>query len=86
MVDILHRVGIAAPPEKVFAALTTIDGIRGWWISAADGSASEGEAFAFRRNHLDVIEAKQNLTCLRTFLSRFPRSVVPYVKHRRRPA
>ena len=27
MVDILHRVGTRATPEKVFAALTTIDGL-----------------------------------------------------------
>ena len=43
MFDILHRVGINAKPEKVFAALTTIEGLRGWWISIAAGSTKEGE-------------------------------------------
>jgi uncharacterized protein YndB with AHSA1/START domain len=33
MVDILHRVGITATPEKVYGALTTIDGLAAWWTS-----------------------------------------------------
>ena len=33
MPDILHRVGIDATPEKVFNALATIEGLRGWWSS-----------------------------------------------------
>jgi len=35
--DILHRVGINAIPEKVSEALTTIDGLRHWWITEAIG-------------------------------------------------
>ena len=61
MVDILHRVGIAAPPEKVFAALTTIEGIQAWWSSEAQGSATENTSFKFRQNQLEVVEAKPNL-------------------------
>jgi uncharacterized protein YndB with AHSA1/START domain len=61
MVDILHRVGIAAQPDKIYTALTTIEGIRGWWSSEAHGSGSEGEAFEFRSNHLDVVEAKPHV-------------------------
>ncbi len=31
MVDILHRIGVQTPtPEKVYDALTTVDGLRGW--------------------------------------------------------
>lgn len=39
MVDILHRVGMVAPREKVYAALTTVEGLAGWWTSdtAGDG-------------------------------------------------
>jgi ferredoxin len=33
MSDILHRVGIAAPIEKVYQTLTTLEGNRGWWDS-----------------------------------------------------
>ncbi len=32
MVDILHRVGDQdATPEKVYEALTTVEGLAGWW-------------------------------------------------------
>ena len=32
MVDILHRVGVETPaPGKVYEALTTVEGLRGWW-------------------------------------------------------
>ncbi|HEU5007593.1 MAG TPA: SRPBCC domain-containing protein [Jatrophihabitantaceae bacterium] len=37
MVDILHRVGILAPREKVYAALTTVEGLAGWWTSDTTG-------------------------------------------------
>jgi len=42
MPDILHRVGIDATPDKVFNALATIDGLRGWWVSTAGGDAGRG--------------------------------------------
>lgn len=37
MVDILHRVGIVGPREKVYAALTTVEGLAGWWTSDTTG-------------------------------------------------
>ena len=34
MVDILHRVGVETPaPGKVYEALTTVEGLRGWWTA-----------------------------------------------------
>lgn len=34
MVDILHRVGVKdVAPEDVYNALTTVDGLAGWWTS-----------------------------------------------------
>jgi uncharacterized protein YndB with AHSA1/START domain len=33
MVDILHRVGMTATPEQVYAALTTVDGLAAWWTT-----------------------------------------------------
>lgn len=47
MPDILHRIGIAAKPDKVFAALTTLDGVRGWWVSTATGGAAAGQTIDF---------------------------------------
>lgn len=57
MPDILHRVGIAAEPDRVFEALTTVEGIRNWWSAETHGDASEGGAFQFRHNRLEVIHA-----------------------------
>jgi uncharacterized protein YndB with AHSA1/START domain len=37
MVDITHRVGIKAPVAKVFAALSTIEGVAGWWTRETSG-------------------------------------------------
>jgi uncharacterized protein YndB with AHSA1/START domain len=38
MVDILHRIGVQSPtPEAVYEALTTIDGLAGWWTTETTG-------------------------------------------------
>ncbi len=65
MPNILHRVGIAAEPKRVFEALTTVEGIRGWWSSDTHGEASEGGTFQFRRNRLDVAHADPSLVTWR---------------------
>jgi len=31
--DLIHRIDIAAPAEKIYRALTTEDGIRAWWTT-----------------------------------------------------
>jgi uncharacterized protein YndB with AHSA1/START domain len=41
MVDILQRVGVKAPVTDVYTALTTIDGLAGWWTTQASGTADE---------------------------------------------
>ena len=33
--DLIHRIGIAAPAEKIYRAITTEEGIRAWWTTAA---------------------------------------------------
>jgi uncharacterized protein YndB with AHSA1/START domain len=49
MFNILHRIGIKAPPGAVLDALATIDGLAGWWTSDTKGdAAADGEiAFTF---------------------------------------
>ena len=38
MVDILHRVGVKdATPEKVYDALTTVEGLADWWTDDTKG-------------------------------------------------
>jgi uncharacterized protein YndB with AHSA1/START domain len=48
IMDIVHRVGIKAPASKVYAALTTIDGLAGWWTNDTSGNAKVGGNIAFR--------------------------------------
>lgn len=58
MPDILHRVGINAKPDKVFAALTTIEGLRGWWVSTTTGNAAKGALINFGFCDMQVIAAE----------------------------
>ena len=49
MVDILHRVGVKdASPKQVYDALTTIDGLAGWWTDDTKGSTDVGGVIEFR--------------------------------------
>ena len=42
MVDIIHRISIKAPPAKVYAALSTVDGVAGWWTRETSGESKSG--------------------------------------------
>ncbi|MFC8721335.1 SRPBCC domain-containing protein [Kitasatospora sp. NPDC057198] len=48
MVDILHRIGVTASPEDVYTALTTVEGLAGWWTEDTDGDAGAGGVVRFR--------------------------------------
>jgi uncharacterized protein YndB with AHSA1/START domain len=49
MVDILHKVGIKTPSvDGVFDALTTTEGLAGWWTEDTSGDATEGGTILFR--------------------------------------
>ena len=49
MVDILHKVGIKTPSDdRVFDALTTTEGLAGWWTEDTTGDAAEGGTILFR--------------------------------------
>jgi uncharacterized protein YndB with AHSA1/START domain len=48
MVDILHRIGVVSAPGDVYAALTTIDGLAGWWTEDTNGDGKVGGAIRFR--------------------------------------
>jgi uncharacterized protein YndB with AHSA1/START domain len=47
MADILHRVGIAAPQARVYEALTTTEGLSGWWTRDVKGDPSLGGTLRF---------------------------------------
>ena len=48
MIDIIHRVGIKARPSKVYAALSTIEGVAGWWTKETSGVSKPGGAIDFQ--------------------------------------
>ncbi len=48
MPDIMHIVRIDAPPERVYEALTSPEGIRNWWTRDADLEARVGGSGEFR--------------------------------------
>lgn len=61
MVDILHRVGMrGASVDEVYAALTTIDGLAGWWTTDTVGDPRPGGRLEFRFEpgdiHMRVLE------------------------------
>lgn len=47
MVDILHRVGIRAPLNEVYRALTTREGLANWWTTETRGEAKVGGRLQF---------------------------------------
>ena len=48
MVDILHRVGIKSPVDKVYTALATRDGLADWWTTNTQGESKVGGVLQFR--------------------------------------
>jgi uncharacterized protein YndB with AHSA1/START domain len=47
--DILHRIGIQeSTPEKVYEALTTLDGLSAWWAQKTAGDTQVGGVIAVR--------------------------------------
>ena len=48
MADILHRVGIRASLDDVYGALTTREGLSGWWTKNTQGESQVGGVLRFR--------------------------------------
>jgi uncharacterized protein YndB with AHSA1/START domain len=49
MVDILHKVGVkSSTPRAVYTALTTMDGLSGWWTVQTSGNGHVGGVIEFR--------------------------------------
>jgi uncharacterized protein YndB with AHSA1/START domain len=48
MPDIIHRVGIKAPPARVYAAVATVKGVAGWWTKDTTGDDQVGGTMRFR--------------------------------------
>jgi uncharacterized protein YndB with AHSA1/START domain len=48
MVDILHRVGVVAPLDDVYKAVTTQDGLAAWWTVDTVDTSTDGGPIVFR--------------------------------------
>jgi uncharacterized protein YndB with AHSA1/START domain len=48
MPDILHRVGIKSSTSDAYKALTTKDGLAGWWTTDTQGDPGAGGVIRFR--------------------------------------
>ncbi len=48
MPDIMHLIKIGASPKRVYAALTTAEGVRSWWTRDADLDTHVGGTGEFR--------------------------------------
>jgi uncharacterized protein YndB with AHSA1/START domain len=48
MVDILHRIGVVAPLDRVYRSIATPEGIAGWWTTDTAGASAVGGTLAFR--------------------------------------
>jgi uncharacterized protein YndB with AHSA1/START domain len=57
MVDILHRVGIKSSPTEVYAALTTVEGLSGWWVTNTQGKGNDvGAVFHTHHAAMKVVD------------------------------
>ena len=48
MPDILHRVAIKSAPNDAYRALTTLEGLAGWWTTETQGNCNVGGVIQFR--------------------------------------
>ena len=58
MVDIIHRIGIKASLAKVYAALSTVDGVAGWWTRETTGDSKVGGVITVRFRDRGAAEEK----------------------------
>ena len=58
MADILHRVETKSSPSEAFRALTTREGLAGWWTAETQGQFNVGGVIQFRFGHLGGFDMK----------------------------
>jgi uncharacterized protein YndB with AHSA1/START domain len=58
MPDILHRASIKASPSDAYRALTTIEGLSGWWTDNTQGESKVGGHLRFRFFEADGFDMK----------------------------
>lgn len=58
MVDIIHRIGIDSPVEPVRQALSSIDGLAGWWTEDVSGDSAVGGRIEFVFRDHDAVKGR----------------------------
>jgi len=58
MPDILHKVDIKTNPNNTYKALTTLEGLAGWWTTTTQGNPNAGGTIAFRFGELGGFDMK----------------------------
>ena len=58
MPDILHRASIESSPSDAYRALTTIEGLSGWWTDNTQGESKVGGVLRFRFFEADRFDMK----------------------------
>ena len=48
MADIIHRIGIKSPISNVCEAVSTVDGVAGWWTKETTGTSGPGGSMKTR--------------------------------------
>jgi len=48
MAEILHKITIKAPSGAVYDALSTVEGLSGWWTKTTSGESAPGKSLEFR--------------------------------------
>ena len=58
MSDILHRVGIKSSPKDTYRALSTREGLAGWWTTDTKGACDVGSVIKFQFGDRGFIDMK----------------------------
>jgi uncharacterized protein YndB with AHSA1/START domain len=55
MADIMHQISIAAPAEAVYRAITTRQGLAGWWTDDVEAEPEENSVAVFGFNNHAIV-------------------------------
>jgi len=58
MIDIIHRIGIDSPVARVQQALTSIEGLAGWWTEDVNGDSAVGGRIEFVFRDHDAVKGR----------------------------
>ena len=58
MPDILHKIDIKSSPDQTYRALTTLEGLAGWWTQTTQGNPKPGGTIEFRFGPLGGFDRK----------------------------